>query len=314
MNKEKITQRLNKIKFKAIKHSPELLMTAGVIGIVGATIMVCKATLKLNDVLEKRNDTYEKIQETINDETVEYTKEDAKKDITIVYASTALDIAKLYIPAVIVGGISIAAMIKSHDILNRRNAALAAAFATASESFSKYRKAVVDKYGDRVDYELRHGIKAEKISVTDENGKTKKETVDVVQNELDTISDYARYYDESCSGWTNDPEYNLMFLKAQQQYANDKLIAQGYLFLNDVYDMLGIPRSKAGQIVGWVYDPKNPMGDNYVDFGMYDVKVAGYRNEFTNDSINEERKDFINGYRPSILLDFNVDGNVWDRM
>ena len=314
MNKQKMIQSLNKFKFKVAKHSPEILIYAGALGVVGATVLACKATLKVSEVIDKSQETIKTIRDTQEDKNIEYTQEDARKDLAIVYVSRGLDLAKLYAPAIIMGGISIAAIIKSHNVLNRRNAALAAAFTTASESFAKYRKNVVDKYGERTDYELRHNIKAEKISVTDENGKTKKESTDVVYTELDVASDYARYYDDSCDGWSDDAEYNLMFLKAQQQYANDKLIAQGYLFLNDVYSMLGIQPSKAGQIVGWVYDTKNPMGDNYIDFGIYDVKIAGYRNDMTNDSINEERRDFVNGYRPSILLDFNVDGNVWDRM
>lgn len=300
MNKQKMIQSLNKFKFKAIKHSPELFIYGGAIGAIGASILACRATLKINEVLDKSKETIKTIHTSIEDETIEYTQEDAKKDLTIVYTSTALDLAKIYAPSVILGGISIAAMIKSHNILNKRNAALAAAFTTASESFAKYRKAVVDRYGERVDHELRHGIKAEKVTVTDENGKTKKETIDVI-NPLDGYSDYSRFYDDGCVGWSKDPEYNLMFLRAQQQFANDKLIAQGYLFLNDVYDMLGIPKSKAGQIVGWIYNPDNPEGDNYVDFGIYDVSKPN-------------AIDFVNGYERTILLDFNVDGNIWDRM
>ena len=313
MNK-KMELKVNKFKFKTKKYSPELFMYMGIVGVVGATVLACRATLKLNSVLEKSNKTINTIHDNRDDEAVEYTKEDAKKDIVIVYASTVLDVSKLYAPAVIVGGISIAAIIQSHNILNRRNAALAAAFTTATESFNRYRKNVVDKYGEKIDQELRYGIRTEKVSVTDENGKTKKENVEVMTS-LNTVSDYARYFDESCHGaWNKDPEYNLMFLKAQQQYANDKLVAQGYLFLNDVYKMLSIPDSKEGQIVGWVYNPGNPDVDNYVDFGIYDIMVDGYGASNHCDSISEERRDFVNGYRSSILLDFNVDGNIWEKM
>ena len=276
-------------------------MYAGAVGVVGAGILACKSTLKLTSVLEKSKETVDTIHKTIEDESLDYTKEDAKKDLMIVYTSTALDIAKLYAPSVILGGLSLAAMIQSHNILNRRNAALAAAFTTATESFNRYRKAVVERYGEDIDKELRYGIKKEKINTVDENGKNKKETVDVIKNGLEEYSDYARFYDDGCTGWEKDPDYNKMFLKAQQQYANDKLIAQGYLFLNDVYDMLGIPRSKAGQVVGWVYNPENPEGDNYVDFGIFDVT-------------KENARDFVNGYESTILLDFNVDGNIWDKM
>ena len=301
MNKQKMIQTINKMKFKTVKNAPQILMLTGTFGVIGSTVLACKATLKLSAVLDKTKTTIDTVHTTVTDKDIEYTKEDAKRDLTIIYASTAMDIAKLYLPAIIVGGLSIGGMIKSHNILSRRNAALAAAFTTASESFARYRKAVVDKYGERVDHELRHGIKAEKISVTDDKGKTKKETADVINNPLDLYSDYARMYDDGCEGWSKDPEYNLMFLRAQQQYANDKLIAQGFLFLNDVYDMLGIPKSKAGQVVGWTYNPDNPSGDNYVDFGIYDVNKP-------------QNADFVNGYERTILLDFNVDGNVWEQM
>ena len=301
MNKLKIKQTFNKLKFKTVKNAPTILMIAGVAGVVGSGILVGRATLKLSKVLEEANTTITSINDAVEDESIEYTQEDAASDLGTVKVSTAAKVVKLYAPAVILGGVSIACMVQSHNILRKRNLALAAAFTTVTQSFSKYRKAVVDKYGERTDYELKHGIRTEKVSVTetDENGKTKtkKETIDIV----DGYSDYARFYDDGCIGWTKDAEYNLMFLKSQQQYANDKLIANGFLFLNDVYKELGIPPSKEGQIVGWIYDLENPSGDNFVDFGIYDVNKANAR-------------DFVNGYEQTILLDFNVDGNVWEKM
>jgi hypothetical protein len=301
MNKQKMMLTLNKLKFKTVKYSPEIFMYAGAVGVIGAGVLACKSTLKLNSVIDSKKSTIKQIHDLRDSGDDDYTEQDAKKDLAIVYTSTALDIAKLYAPAVILGGISLAAMIQSHNILNKRNAALAAALTTATESFNRYRKNVVERYGEDIDRELRYGIKKEKITTVDENGKTKKETVDVVKNGLEDYSDYARFYDDGCNGWSKDPDYNKMFLKAQQQYANDKLVAQGYLFLSDVYNMLGIPESKASRVVGWVYNPENPDGDNYVDFGIFDVT-------------KENSRDFVNGYEPVILLDFNVDGNIWDKM
>lgn len=112
------------------------------------------------------------------------------------------------------------------------------------------------------------------------------------------VSNYARFFDEMCPAWTNDSEANLTFLRLQEQYATDKLKARGYLFLNDVYNMLGMPRTKAGQVVGWMYDEENPLGDNCVDFGIYD----------------EHNSEFVNGYKTNVLLDFNVDGNIIDQI
>lgn len=119
------------------------------------------------------------------------------------------------------------------------------------------------------------------------------------KTETKSYSQYARFFDETCSAWTKDAEFNLMFLLQVQNYANEKLKARGYLFLNEVYEMLGLPRTKAGQIVGWVYKENNTDGDNYVDFGIYKT---------------EKNAKFVNGFEKSILLDFNVDGPIIDKM
>ena len=168
----------------------------------------------------------------------------------------------------------------------------------------KYRSNVVERFGEEVDKELRYNIKKKEIEkkVVDKNGKekTKKEVVFEVENPLDGISEYARFFDCGSEEHRKDPEYNLMFLRRQQDYANEVLKSKGHLFLNEVYDMLDIPRTQAGQVVGWLYDEKNPIGDNYVDFGIYTGKEANRR--------------FINGYEYNILLDFNVDGVIYDKI
>ena len=227
-----------------------------------------------------------------------------KKDIDIVYVQTGVKFAKLYAPSVVLGALSITSILAGHNILRKRNVALAAAYATIDKSFKEYRGRVVERFGKELDHELRYNIKAKEFEEvqTDDKGKEKvvKNTVQV--SELNEISDYAKFFDEGCNGWTKDPEANLLFLKKQQTYANNRLKANGYLFLNEVYEMLGIPRTKAGQVVGWIYDEKNPVGDNYVDFGIYDTNK--------NSNWANANKDFVNGYERSILLDFNVDGDI----
>ena len=311
-----ITRTLNKAAFKFKKHSPEILVVAGVVGVIGSTVMACKATTKINDILDDTKDQLDKIHEAgerlENGETLmlkdgeEYTVEQNKKDLTIVYAQTALKFAKLYAPSVIIGGLSITAILTGHNITRKRNIALAAAYTAVDKSFKEYRGRVVERFGEALDKELKYGIKSKEVDevVTNEDGTESvvKKTVDVVDatNPMN-VSEYARFFDDGCAGWTKDPEYNLMFLRDQQRYANDLLKSKGHLFLNEVYDLLGIPRTKAGQIVGWIYDEKHPNGDNFVDFGIYD----------TNKTAN---RDFVNGYERTILLDFNVDGNIWDQM
>ena len=303
--KEKMMKIYNNSKNMVVKHSPEILAGVGVVGTVASAVMACKSTLKLNDILDECKETRDKIKEVAENPRYEkeYSPEDAKKDLTVNYTQTVVKIAKLYAPAVILGTASLGCLLASNDILRKRNAALSAAYMTVDKSFKEYRSRVAERFGEEVEKEIRYNIKAQQIeeTIVDENGN--ETTVVSEQKVMDPnmYSNYARFFDEFNPNWKSDPEYNLMFLRAQQQYANDLLRAKGRLFLNEVYEMLGMEKSKAGQIVGWVYDEKNPTGDNFVDFGVYNLH-------------DEQVRAFVNGIEPSILLDFNVDGNVWDSM
>ena len=298
---------MNNASLQIKKHSPEILMVAGIAGTVASTVMACKATTKIDFILEETKHKVDIIHETTEKGQLangeEYTEQDGQKDLTIVYAQTGVKLLKLYGPALALGALSITSIVAGHRILKKRNIALAAAYAVVDKGFKNYRKNVVDRFGEEIDKELRYNIKAKEIEteVTDEKGKTKtkKEVVNVVDaDQVSEFSDYARFFDDGNTGWTKDPEYNLMFLRQQQNYANDLLKSRGHLFLNEVYDMLGIHRTQAGQIVGWVYDEKNPNGDNYVDFGIYNG--------------NRTSRNFVNGHENVILLDFNVDGPIYD--
>lgn len=299
-----VSYNAHRIGFKIKKASPEIMVVAGVVGVVTSTVMACKATTKVNDILEETRKQVDDVHNVLDSDVVsedEYNNDDAKKDLAIIYTQTGVKLIKLYAPSVIVGALSITGILASHKILKKRNVALTAAYATIDRSFKEYRGRVVERFGKELDRELRYNIKAQEIEEKtvdkDGNETIEKKTISVVDPNM--YSDYARIFDNGSMGWTKDPEYNLMFLKLQQNQANDRLRAQGYLFLNDVYDMLGIPRTKAGQIVGWIYDEENPVGDNFVDFGIYDI-------------YNEKACDFVNGRERSIVLDFNVDGNILD--
>ena len=298
----KLTRTLNRVGLKLKKHSPEILVVTGVVGTVASAVMACKATTKIDEVLAETKDNIDKTKDYVEKKgfSEKYTEEDYKKDLTIFYAKGGLELVKLYAPSVALGALSITAILSGHNVLRKRNVALAAAYATVEKGFKDYRGRVVERFGEELDRELKYNIKAKEVeetSVDEKTGEEKvtKKTVNVA--DPNNYSSYARFFDDGCAGWTKDPEYNLMFLKNQQRYANDLLKSRGHLFLNEVYDMLGIPRTKAGQVVGWIYDEEYPNGDNFVDFGIYDL-------------YNEKARDFVNGYERTILLDFNVDGDI----
>ena len=301
----KLSNITTKATFQVQKHSPEILMGVGIIGTIASTIIACKATTKVSKIIDEKNQQINNVHVCLEDNDVEYNEDDSKKDLTIIYAQTGLKLIKLYAPAIIIGTLSLTSIVSGHRILQKRNLALAAAYTAIDNGFKKYRSNVVERFGEEVDKELRHNIKAVEIEkkTIDKNGKEKikKETAYIIENPLDNISEYAKFFDEYCPGWRKDNEYNLMFLRRMQDNANEKLKAQGHLFLNEVYDMLGIPRTTAGQVVGWIYDKNNKKGDNYVDFGIYDTH-------------NERKRAFVNGYERSILLDFNVDGPIYEQI
>ena len=300
---DKLTRAIGKAGLKLKKHSPEILAAIGTVGVVTSAVMACKATTKISEILDNTNDQLDTIRDAANnlDLADQYSADDAKKDTTIVYIQTGVKFMKLYAPAVAVGVASLGCLLGSNHILRKRNVALAAAYTAVDKSFKAYRGRVVERFGEEMDRELRYNIKAKEVQeiVTDENGNetTVTSTIEVPEINHDN-SEYARCFDETCIGWTRDPEYNMMFVTQIQNWANDRLQSKGYLYLNEVYEMLGFQRTKAGQVVGWLY---NGDGDNYVDFGIFNIK-------------HKQKRRFVNGYEKSIWLDFNVDGNILNKM
>lgn len=310
--KNNISKTFNKAVFLTKKHSPEILMITGVVGIITSGVMACKATLKVNDILEEAKSDIEKVHTVLNDESVteeKYSEMDSKKDLAAIYVQTGLKLVKVYGPSLIIGTLSITSMFASNNILRKRNVALAAAYAVVDKSFKEYRGRVIDRFGEEVDRQIKYNLKTMKVDevITDENGKEKKVKKKIEVGGPDMYSPYAIIFDETNPYWEKDAELNKFFLQSRQAQANDKLRANGYLFLNDVYEMLGHEKTKAGQVVGWVYDLDSGEGDNYVDFGLYDI--------YTKPKYEAEAKAaFINGYERSVIIDFNVDGNIWEKM
>jgi len=275
------------------KSSPQILFGAGIVGVVSSTVLACRATLKAEETLQTHQERM--ILVKTMEITPEFTEKQQKKEVTIVYTKTVMEMMKLYAPAFVVGGLGIAALTSSNRILTRRNAGLAAAYKALDTGFKQYRARVVERFGEDTDRDLRYDSQTVEVR----NEKTKR------MNQVQRAgpageSVYARFFDQLNPNWSPDPEFNLVFLNCQQQWANELLRARGHVFLNDVYDSLGIPRSGAGAVVGWVVN-RDGEGDNFISFGIFDGKT-------------QEIRDFVNGYEGSILLDFNVDGVVYDKI
>lgn len=305
----KVSRTFHKAGFKIKKHSPEILVVVGVVGTVASVVMACKATLKVNDIVDETKELIEDIHEGVEQKKhtsdgEEYTQEIANRDLFIVYAQTGWKFVKLYGPAVALGVASISCMLASNNILRKRNIALAAAYTAVDTGFKEYRGRVIERFGKDLDRELRYNIKAKEIEerVVDENGNetTVTKTVDVIDpNAIHSM--YSVVFCEGNMGWSRNAELNKLFLVQQQNYANDKLKLNGYLTLNEVYEMVGAQKTAYGQIAGWVWTEDGSVGDNFVDFGIFDI-------------YNPKACDFVNGYEKSIILDFNCIGNILEYM
>ena len=297
-----IKSNMSKALFSMKNKSPELLIGSGIVLGIAAAVSACKATLKVEEVVDEAKTKLDKIYEAhehgATEHGLSYSEEDYQKDLVTQYTKTGVKFVKLYGPAVVMGCMSIGCILGGHHILTKRNAAITAAYTAVSKAYDAYNERVIEKYGKEEADNLKYGLKTEKVVETkeDENGNTVAEEKTVVTSDP-IASPYSKFFDECSRCWKNNAEYNLMFLRGQQNLANDRLIANGYLFLNDVYDMLDIERTEEGQVVGWVYDKDHPT---VVDFGIYN-------------GVRERNRAFVNGYEPSILLDFNVQGIIKDK-
>lgn len=299
INTKTLRKSFKKAQLTVRKHSPEILMVAGVIGTVAGAVMACKETLELGDVLDECKQEKMELEEQYA-MCEEYSEDALKKDQVKLTIKHAAKIVKLYAPSVIMEATSIGVIFASNDIMRKRNASMAAAYATLNSMYKRYRQNVIESYGEEVDKDMRFGVKHEKVTEIDEDGNKVKIDARIVDldNTALAISDYSRFFQEGCKGFDNSGRYNFLYLKGLQTMFNNKLIADGYVMLNDVYRELGFDTIPEGWSIGWVYDEANPIGDNYIDFGLYEARNKNQR--------------AVNGWEPVILMDFNVDGNLYE--
>lgn len=298
---------INNMLFKIKKHSPEILMGTGIVGTVVSTVLACKATPKATKIIEEHNSNLAAIKTCKETVDIEYDKKTEQKDTLITYVNTSKSLIKLYAPSILLFGASVASILGGHKIISGRYASMSAAYVALDSSYKGYRKKVAEKLGEAVEKELRYDVKQNKkdVEIVDEKTgeiKKKKENVKEIGDNPSFTSPYARFFDESSPYWRKDPEANLMFLRGVQDDMNEKLKKKGHLYLNDVYQALGLQESRYKCKAGWIYD-KNSDGDDYVDFGIYDQEG--------NELRDEAKRRFVNGLEWSVLLDFNCVPDIY---
>ncbi len=284
-----------KTLLKLRKNAPTIMIVTGVAGAVGSTVMACKATINVQEDIESTNSKIEHVKGLSLPEC------EMKKEVSHLYLKLGTKLAKAYAPAVALGVTSYGLIAGSHGVMLKRNASLVAAYNVVDKAYSEYRKRVVDEIGEDKERAIRYNLSTEKITETEvdpDTGKNKKVKKDILIAGDDTLKQFSQYavvFDNTCEEWTNDAEYNKSLLLARQGVANQMLHSRGHVFLNEIYDMIGAPRTKAGQIVGWVLG----HGDDFIDFGLTDINYKPAR-------------DFMNGYEKNVIIDPNVDGVIYD--
>lgn len=295
-----------KAEFAIKKNSPEILLGAGIVGFVGTVVLACKATCRADEVLEFHrrkikdiNDAKE-IADADPEEEMSYDVEIYRQDKAIRYLKTTGSLAKLYAPTIAVGTLSLACILTSRNIMQKRYLGVVAAYNGLSAAFEEYRKRVRDEYGEGLDKHFRYGTTYDELPVYDENGKKTKEKEQVEKTETGMVmpnDDSCRFFDSSNPNWDKNPQFSMMWLRGQQNILNDILHTRGHVFLNEVYDALGFPHTPQGAVLGWI----DGEGDNCIDFGLYDPN-------------KEDVRRFVNGVDNVIMLEFNHDGVIWDKI
>lgn len=294
--KNALTSRVGRQILTAQKHSPKVMFIAGVVGVATTVVLAARATMKLEEVLDEHTDMAAKAEVARDAGLKEYSSSDYQHDMVKLYSRTIYKLVKLYGPSIVIGTAAIASLTGAHLVLSRRNVAVTAAYAALDKGYREYRDRVLKEVGPEKEREFRYGLEDRTIvEETDEGAVTKT----IKQISKAGGSPYARLFDEiNSSSWQSEHAYNQLFLRCQQNYANDLLRARGHVFLNEIYDMLGLQRSKEGAVVGWVLD--GGSSDNFVDFGVFEGQNF------------HEAMRFVNGEEQSIWLDFNVDGVIYD--
>lgn len=283
--------------FKLRKAQPKLMLVGGLALIGCGIVSACRGTLKTEDAVHE----FSSEMDAINLGVEAGTDVDAPKEKAKSIGMLCLKTARNYAPAVIFVGAGVGLIVGSHNVMQNRITMLSAAYVTLDEAYQGYRQRVIDDLGVDADKKYAYGMTKEEIveKKTLKNGKEKevKKTVNYIHNDGRPYSPYARFFDayNSPTEYRNDPGYNDMFLRSQQAIANEQFQKRGYLFLNEVYRGLGMAEIPEGQLVGWY----KGMGDDFIDFGLLE-------------GVNEIARDYVNGASEVFVLDFNVDGPIWD--
>jgi|WetSurSiteA1Bulk_404760.scaffolds.fasta_scaffold00156_12 hypothetical protein len=280
----------------AQKMAPEIFLAMGIGLGIGAAYSLSKTQIRAKEIKEEMHEDLEVIQANV-DSGQDYPKEEIKQDLLDIYIDTGKEYVKLFGPSLIMGAASITFILASHGIIKGRNAALMAAYKGLDEAYSRYRSKVREELGEAKDSHFRFGdIKNKKGNINSDALMVDGKEVPMRDPNKHLVSDYHVWITKDHLQFKNDYGLNIFWIQTAQNWLNDQLNINGHVFLNEAYDALHLPRTKAGAVVGWL---KDGPGDGFIDFGL---------TQWMNDGPHTDN----HGEVSPILVDFNVDGVIWD--
>lgn len=210
----------------AIKQAPALLTIMGISCMVSSTVLAVRATPKALMLKEKAE--MEK-----NGDISAYQEAQTLTPIELVQTCW-----RCYAPAFIAGTIGAACLIGANSVHLRRNAALAAAYALSESSFKEYKDKALEVVGEKKENDIRNAVA--------QNDVQKNPPVESAVIDTGFGSNLCR--DPICGRYFR---CDIEKLKSSLAELNLKLVTDGWVSLNDYYDLLNLPECDIGDDLGW---------------------------------------------------------------
>jgi len=228
------------------KNSSTLLTGLSVAGLVTTPVLAVRATPEAVDLIEEANYKkhgifYQKY--AMSEEKISFNEWLDQNKFAPLTPLTKLEMLKLtwkcYIPAAVMGGITIACIIGAHKLHLRKQAALASACSLAAATLKEYQTKVIETIGATKNREIREEIHKDKLRK--HPFSPNKEVIVMPPGKslcYDVLS--GRYF-----------ESDMETIRRVRNDLNRDLLNEMWIDLNSVYDGLGLPPIRLGAELGW---------------------------------------------------------------
>ncbi len=292
---KRVTRLSSRSVLKLRKKSPTILVVAGTVGLIATAVAAAKAAPKAAVVVADHKTQRDLIGDIPKKGAVaKDVRKDAQVQVLNLYYNTGFELTKVYGPALVLGTLSAGSILYGHKILHGRHVASMAAYSGLAEQLAAYRGRVRQTLGEKAEKEIFNGAHGEYVEDPNHPGEYKLQPV--YTDGDPTPNSTQVWFDDRNAYFKLDPEINMMHLNAVQMHMNQLLQVRGHLYLNEVKDALGMPRTAEGQVLGWVLGAGT--GDDFVDFGH-------------TSNTDPDTIEFREKQRPDVRLNFNVDGQVY---